>query len=333
MDERGNILLSTFLRADAEFLREVRLLHPLKRDVDWRGEWKSCVTQSRRRACIVQQAGEMAPKGGECRSCGNGRGAFTSCCVLTYGDQILFGGACGNCGFNQGGNKCSLREPGKELAGWARDYLAKSNPGHELVRGKVAVRSLSLPNEISVDPYFQEPRGAATPVAKRTRASQEKGKSSSDAGPSGTRETQAEKDQAAKNKAEWERAAKEKAERERAAKEKAEKERAAKEKAEKEKADRERAKGKGRKKRYFENDWLSSPLNDPTVTNREDFTRAAEAYDAIPEMIEALQEAREALKAWLIDNKQLSEDEEEGEEEEEDDDPFAAYTKKRKRTE
>jgi membrane protein involved in colicin uptake len=142
-------------------------------------------------------------------------------------------------------------------------------------------------------------------VAKRTRGSQEKGKSSSEAGPSGTRETQADKDEAAKNKAEWERAVKERAEKERAAKEKADKERAAKEKAEKEKANKERAaaKGKGKRKRYFENDWLNSPLNDPTVTNREDFTRAAEAYDAIPDMVEALQEAREALRAWLIDNK------------------------------
>jgi hypothetical protein len=144
LDERGNILLNAFQKADAEFLKLVRLRHALKRDVDWRDEWKPCATQSRRRACIVQQAGEKAEKGKECRSCGNGSGPFKSCRVLTYGDQIAFNGACGNCGFNQGGNKCSLREPGKDLADWVRAYLTNANPLHQLVREKVPVRLLML---------------------------------------------------------------------------------------------------------------------------------------------------------------------------------------------
>lgn len=165
------------------------------------------------------------------------------------------------------------------------------------------------------DVFQDKPRGTATPVSKRTRSSGGKGKSKKDessdeeeeesedgsprAGPSGTKGKQAAKEKpAAKGKSEV----------------------------------KTKAKGKGKAKRYFENDWLSSPLNDPSVNDKSDFTRAAEAYDAIPEMMEALKEAHGALKGWLIDNGQLSEDEEEEEEEEdEDEDLFAAYTRKRKR--
>ncbi len=321
LDTRDNVLLSTFVqRPDADFLKAVQNSHSLKRDVEWRDSvLRPCATQSRKRACIVQQADQRAKESEECRSCGNGYGPFKSWRVLAYGDQILFNGACGNCGFNSGGNKCSLREEGAELAGWVKAYLKKANPLHQLVREKVPVRIRTrLIVRMLANPHVfwesqKKSRGSATPVAKRTRPStsktEKKGKSTKDessdeeaseeeseddasnAGSSGTKGKQVVKGKAkAKTKAKW----------------------------------------KVKAKKYFENDLLRSPLNDRGVVDKTDFSRAAEAYDAIPEMIEALEEAREALKGRLVDTGQLAEDEDE-KEEESDDDPFAAYIKKRKR--
>lgn len=352
LDTRGNVLLSTFVnKADADFLKSVQNSHGLKRDVDWReDELKPCATLSRKRACIVQQAGKRANEGEECRSCGNGNGPFKTCRVLTYGDQILFNGACGNCGFNSGGNKCSLREEAAELAGWVKSYLEKANPLHQLVRGNVPVRNRSrlilrmLANPHVLWEFQMKARGTTTLVANRTRSAKndDKRKSkrvkkrgsrneSSKDGGDGSDSSDDDLARAGLSSTRVKHAAPIRAQPRLKVLEKGQPKERAKltEKAGPREREAPKGKDRARRKWYFENDWLTSPLNDRSVANKKDFSRATEAYNAIPEMIEALEEARVGLKGWLIENGQLSEDEEE---EEPDNDPFAAYTKKRKRT-
>lgn len=88
-----------------------------------------------------------------------------------------------------------------------------------------------------------------------------------------------------------------------------------------------KGKGKGKAK-FYENEWLKNPLNDPAVYSTKTFGPAGSAFEAIPKMIEALTEAREILKEWLVEHDQL--DKSESSSSEEESNPFLA--RKRKRT-
>jgi hypothetical protein len=82
-----------------------------------------------------------------------------------------------------------------------------------------------------------------------------------------------------------------------------------------------KGKGKEKRKRFYENDWFSNPLNDPAMYNTKNFAPAGAVYETIPEVIEALTEAREIIEKWLIKHGQLDEPEESSSSEEEEN-PF-----------
>jgi hypothetical protein len=82
-----------------------------------------------------------------------------------------------------------------------------------------------------------------------------------------------------------------------------------------------KGKGKEKRKRFYENDWFSNPLNDPAIYNTKNFAPAGLVYETIPEVIEALTDAREIIEKWLIKHGQLDEPEESSSSEEEEN-PF-----------
>ena len=100
--------------------------------------------------------------------------------------------------------------------------------------------------------------------------------------------------------------------------------------------EKEKNAAKGTRKRiFYENKWFKNPLNDREVQRTIDFATAVIAYEAIPEIIQAMEEAQGILKRWLLKHNQIEPDEEEEEEErgeEEDEENPSALIKKRKRT-
>ena len=71
-----------------------------------------------------------------------------------------------------------------------------------------------------------------------------------------------------------------------------------------------KGKGKEKRKKFYENDWFSNPLNDPAMYNTRNFAPAGLVYETIPDVIEALTAAREIIEKWLIKHGQLDEPEE-----------------------
>ena len=79
--------------------------------------------------------------------------------------------------------------------------------------------------------------------------------------------------------------------------------------------EKEKNAAKGTRKRiFYENKWFKNPLNDREVQRTIDFATAVIAYEAIPEIIQAMEEAQGILKRWLLKHNQIEPDEEEEEE-------------------